>query len=69
MLGFLALKDRDDKFGGALLIETSLGHEIFDVTTAQIEAVIEPDCVLDGLRREAVTIVHRCGFVHSTIVV
>ena len=31
--------------------------------------MIEPDCVLDDLRREAVTFVHRCGLVHSTIVV
>ena len=49
--------------------DSAIGHEIFGVTTAQIEAVIEPDCVLDDLSRETVTFVHRCGLVHSTIVV
>ncbi len=30
--------------------DSALGHEIFDVTSTQIEAVIEPDCILDDLR-------------------
>lgn len=47
----------------------ALGQEIFDVTIIQIEAMIEPDCVLNDLRWEAVTFVNRCELVDSTIVV
>jgi len=36
-----------------------LGLEIFDITSAQIKAVIEPDDVLDDFRRKPVTLVHR----------
>ena len=49
--------------------DSAFGHEIFDVTSTQIEAVVEPHCVLDDLSRETVTSVHRCGLVHSTIVI
>ena len=49
--------------------DPTLGHEIREIVAAQIEAMIEPDCVLDYLRQEAVTFVNRCELVHSTIVV
>jgi hypothetical protein len=49
--------------------DCALGHEIFDVTSTQIEAVIKPDRVLNDLRRETVSFVHRCRLVHSTIVI
>jgi hypothetical protein len=49
--------------------DSSFGHEIFDVTGTQIEAVIEPDCVLNDLRRETVALVHRSGHIHAAIVV
>jgi hypothetical protein len=41
--------------------DSSFGHEIFDVTGIQIEAVIEPDCVLNDLRRETVTFIFDVG--------
>ena len=47
----------------------ALDQEIFDVTIIQVEAMIESDCVLNDLGREAVTFVNRCELVHSTIVV
>ena len=39
--------------------ETTLGHEIFDISTAQIEAMVEPDNVLNDLGRKAVAFVQR----------
>ena len=38
--------------------DSAFGHEIFNVTSTQIEAVIELDRVLNDLRRETVTFVH-----------
>lgn len=38
--------------------DSALRHEIFDVTSTQIEAVIEPNRVLNNLRRETVPFVH-----------
>jgi len=38
---------------------TTLGHKILDVAAAQIEAMIEPDNVLNYLRRESVAFVQR----------
>ena len=38
---------------------TTLGHKILDIATAQIEAMIEPDNVLNDLGRKSVTFVHR----------
>ncbi len=34
-----------------------LGHELFDVTVAEREAVVEPDTVADDFRREAIAFV------------
>ena len=39
--------------------DSALGHEIFDITSTQIKAVIEPDNVLDDFRRKPVTLVNR----------
>jgi hypothetical protein len=50
-------------------MDSARGQGIFDVASTQIEAMIEPDCVLNNLRREAVTFVNRCELIHSTIVV
>src|SRR5437762_7390823 len=41
-----------DRFVGD--IDAAFGEQLFDVSEAQGEAEIEPDCVLDDLRREAV---------------
>jgi len=49
--------------------DSALGHEIFDVTNTQIEAVIEPDSVLNDLGRKRMTLIRRCGLIHSAIVV
>jgi hypothetical protein len=38
---------------------TTLGHNILDVTAAQIEAMIEPDNMLNDLRRESMAFVQR----------
>ena len=38
---------------------TTLGHNILDVTAAQTKAMIEPDNVLNDLRREPVSFVQR----------
>ena len=38
---------------------TTLGHKVLDVAAAQIEAMIEPDNVLNYLRRESVAFVQR----------
>ena len=39
--------------------DTTLGHEILDIAAAQIEAMIEPDNVLNDLGRKSVTFVHQ----------
>jgi len=38
--------------------DTTLGHEILDITATQIEAMIEPDSVLDDLGRKSMALVH-----------
>ncbi len=38
---------------------TTLGHKVLDVAAAQIETMIEPDNVLNDLRRESVAFVQR----------
>jgi hypothetical protein len=38
---------------------SAFGHEILDITSTQIEAVIEPDNVLNDLGWKAVTLVYR----------
>jgi hypothetical protein len=50
-------------------LDSAFDHEIFDVTGIQIEAAIEPDCVLNDLRKETVALVHRSGHIHAAIVV
>jgi len=37
---------------------TTLGHKILDIAAAQIEAMIEPDNVLNDRGRKSVTFVH-----------
>jgi hypothetical protein len=39
--------------------DTALSHEILDIAAAQIEAMIEPDNVLNDLGLESVTFVQR----------
>ena len=38
---------------------TTLGHKVLDVAAARIEAMIEPDNVLNDLGGKSVTFVHR----------
>jgi hypothetical protein len=44
--------------------DTSLRQQVFDIPVAQVEAVIEPDGVLDDLRRKAVALVLSDGISH-----
>jgi hypothetical protein len=37
--------------------DPSLGQKIFDISVAQVESVIEPDCVGDDVRWESVALV------------
>jgi len=39
--------------------DSALGHEILDVAAAQIEAMIQPDNILNDLGRESVAFVQR----------
>jgi hypothetical protein len=45
--------------------DLSLCQEIFDITEAQAEAVIEPDGVADDLRGKSVSVVAGCIIVRS----
>ncbi len=47
---------------------TSLGHKILDVAAAQIEAMIEPDRVLNDFGWESMTFVLIIGCTHFAIV-
>jgi hypothetical protein len=38
--------------------DTTLGHQILDIAATQIEAMIEPDDVLNDLGRKSVALVH-----------
>lgn len=48
--------------------DPSPGQEVLDVPMAQIEAVVEPDCVLDDLRRKPVPPVGTGSAFHPWIV-
>jgi hypothetical protein len=37
--------------------DTSFSEEVFDIPMAQIESVVEPDCVVDDVGRESVPLV------------
>jgi hypothetical protein len=37
--------------------DTPLGKEIFDIAMAEIESIVQPDCVADDIGRESVTLV------------
>jgi hypothetical protein len=43
---------------------TPHGEEVFDISEAQTESVVEPDGVADDLGREPVSVVARCFGVH-----
>ena len=45
--------------------DASLRKEVFDVTMARVEAIVEPDCVGDNVWGEAVTF-FRCSLADST---
>jgi len=47
--------------------DASLGHDLFDVTVAEREAVVEPDTVADDFRREAIAFVEgsRSFYIHT----
>lgn len=47
---------------------TTLSHKILDIATAQIEAMIEPDNVLNDLGRKSVAFVLRRRSIHPSIV-
>ncbi len=42
-------------------------HNLFDITIAESEAEVEPHCVADDLRREAMAAVERSSSVHRRI--
>jgi len=37
--------------------DASLGQEIFNITIAEIEAVVQPDCIADDFGGESMTLV------------
>jgi hypothetical protein len=45
--------------------DPALCQEIFDISEAQTEAVVEPDGVADDLRRESVSAVAWCVVIHT----
>jgi len=47
--------------------DSALGHEIFDITSTQMKAVIEPDNVLDDFSRKPVTLVHGGTIIHPSL--
>lgn len=48
--------------------DSSPGQQVLDVPMAQVEAVVEPDCVLDDLRRKPMAPVGTCSAFHPGIV-
>jgi len=48
--------------------DTAFSHQILDIAAAQIEAMIEPNNVLNDLGRKAVALIHRCRSFHPPIV-
>ena len=46
-----------------------LSQQIFNITAAQVEAMVEPNHMLNDLERKSVTFVKRGESIHPTIVV
>ena len=47
--------------------DSTFSQQVFDISMAEIESMIEPNCVLNDFRRKSVTLVHRRWSFHPTI--
>ena len=43
---------------------STLGQDVLDISEAQTEAMVEPDCVADDFWRESVSVVQRFSIFH-----
>jgi hypothetical protein len=46
-----------------------VGQQIFDIAGVQVEVMVEPNRVLNDLRRKSMAFIQRCGSFHPAIVV
>ena len=52
--GFELNAPKTDRFSG--YSDTPFGEQVFDIAMAEVESIVEPDCITDNVGRDAVAL-------------